>query len=91
MTGRCLRLLLTAAACLAATPALAQLEPDGETETLKEALAKANQDNPALLAARAGLRATDEGVPIERADALPSLSASPSYSETLYDSSAVIR
>ncbi len=88
MTGRGLRLLMTAAACLVAAPALAQLEPDGETETLKEALAKANQDNPALLAARAGLRATDEGVPIERADALPSLSASPSYSETLYDSSA---
>ena len=93
MARRGVRFVLTAAACLATAPAGAQeigaQEIDGPTtETLKEALAEAYQSNPTLLAARANLRATDEGVPLERADALPSLSASANYTEFLYDSSS---
>lgn len=80
MRGRGLRVLLAASACLAAAPAAA--------DTLKEALAKAYQSNPTLQGARANLRATDENVPIERADALPTVTAGPSYTENLYDSSS---
>lgn len=80
MTRKGVRFLLAASACLLATPAAA--------DTLREALAKAYQNNPTLEAARANLRATDETVPIERADALPTLNATPSYTETLYESSA---
>ena len=87
MRRKGLRFLLAACACLAATPAVAQVEYDGDTESLKEALAKAYANNPTLQAARANLRVTDEGVPLERADALPSLSASPNISQTVYDSS----
>jgi TolC family type I secretion outer membrane protein len=43
------------------------------SETLEEALALAYQTNPQILAARAGLRATDEGVAIARANWRPSL------------------
>lgn len=81
MSARTLPLLLAAAACVVATPASA--------DTLKDALAKAYENNPTLLAARANQRATDEGVPIQRADGLPSLSASPSFTETLHSSSAI--
>ena len=56
-------------------------------DTLKEALTRAYRDNPTLEAARANLRATDENVVIERADALPSASATGSYTEFLFDSS----
>ena len=80
MTRTGFRFLLAASACLAATPAAA--------DTLKEALAKAYQSNPSLQAARANLRATDETVPLERADALPTLNAAPSFTENLYSSSA---
>ncbi|OYW47133.1 MAG: hypothetical protein B7Z08_07820 [Sphingomonadales bacterium 32-68-7] len=83
MRQKALRILLLAGACAVAAPALAQ---DGPADTLQEALALANQHNPTLEAARANLRATDETVPIERADALPGLSGTASYSEFLYDS-----
>ena len=78
MTGRALRHLLLASACLAATPAAA--------DTLKEALTKAYYDNPSLEAARASQRATDENVVIERADALPSVNGTATVTEFLYDS-----
>ena len=80
MTRKGLRFLLAASACAAATPAAA--------DTLKEALTKAYQSNPTLQGARANLRATDETVPLERADALPTVSASPSFTENLYNSGA---
>ncbi|WP_048884577.1 TolC family outer membrane protein [Aurantiacibacter atlanticus] len=70
---------MMAGACLIATPVSA--------ETLKEALIRAYLDNPTLAAARARQRGTDETVVIERADALPSVSGSGSYSEFLYTSS----
>ncbi|RMF00347.1 MAG: channel protein TolC, partial [Alphaproteobacteria bacterium] len=45
-------------------------------ESLIQALASAYNNNPTLAAERARLRATDEGVPLARADRLPQLSAS---------------
>ncbi len=73
---KALRLLLTAsAAVLATSPAMA--------DDLREALASAYNTNPSLQAARANQRATDEGVPLARANALPSLSGSASYTEFL--------
>ena len=42
-------------------------------ETLREALVAAYRTNPSLTGARAGLRATDEGVPIAKAAARPTL------------------
>lgn len=56
-------------------PAVAQ------AETLRQALERAYRTNPALTGARAGLRATDEGVPIAKAAARPSLSATADYQE----------
>ena len=61
--------------------------PDGRADTLQEALAQAYQTNPTLLAARANQRATDENVPIDRADELPNLSLQGTYTEYLYATS----
>jgi outer membrane protein len=63
-----------AAACvLASSPARA--------DDLQGALAAAYGSNPTLLAAREQLRAADAGVPLARADALPSASATASETE----------
>ena len=48
---------------LAAFMSLAMVAPLAQAETLQEALARAYQNNPTLLAARARLRSVDEGVP----------------------------
>ena len=66
----------------------AQPDPDGTVDTLQEALSRAYQTNPTLLAARATLRATDETVPIDRADELPNASAQGTYTEYLLSSSS---
>lgn len=50
-------------------------------DTLHEALRFAYRTNPGLTAARAGLRAIDEGVPIAKAAARPTLSATADYQE----------
>lgn len=71
------RLLSLAAAMLGTTA----LGTSAHAETLKEALAHTYQDNPTLAAARAGLRATDENVPLQKAQALPSASLSGTYTE----------
>ena len=69
-----LRLALAAGVAMAAiAPALA--------DDLREALTSAYNTNPALQAARATQRATDEGVPLARARALPSLSGQANYTE----------
>lgn len=52
-----------------------------QAETLRQALIYAYRTNPSLTAARAGLRATDEGVPIAKAAARPTLSATADYQE----------
>ena len=52
-------------------------------ETLQGALAKAYQFNPTLNAARANQMATDETVPIQRAQGLPNLSLGSTYNENV--------
>ncbi|MDZ3830549.1 MAG: TolC family outer membrane protein [Sphingopyxis sp.] len=54
-----------------------------QAETLQGALAKAYENNPTLTAARAGQRANDENVPIQKSGGLPSLGASADYEENL--------
>ncbi len=75
MRGRRILAGLLAGASLVAAPASA--------ETLKDALTRAYQDNPTLAAARAQQRATDESVVIQRAQGLPSLNSTGTYSEFL--------
>lgn len=53
-----------------------------EAETLQEALAAAYLYNPTLKAARAELRATDEGVPLARSNYRPRISGSASHTYT---------
>lgn len=50
-------------------------------ETLQGALAKAYRANPTLTAARAGQRATDEGVPIQKAAGRPAIGANAQFQE----------
>jgi len=76
--------LSTLAMALVATPLAAQ------AETLREALVKAYQTNPTLNAARAGQRATDEGVQIALADGRPDVSVSSRYSEEIRRTKAPI-
>jgi outer membrane protein len=78
VTHRSVRSLLLATV-LVAGPASA--------ETLRESLAKAYRSNPTLTGARAGQRATDEGVPIARSRGLPSANASGTYTEDVVRSS----
>lgn len=54
-----------------------------QAETLQGALAKAYENNPTLTGARAGQRANDENVPIQKASGLPSVGASVDYQENL--------
>lgn len=68
---------LTLAALLLAGSAM-----PASAETLAEALAAAYKDNPTLTAARAGLRATDETVNIQKSSERPTASLSGTYSET---------
>lgn len=77
MTGRRTRWLagMALGAMVAASPAHA--------ETLQGALAKAYENNPTLTGARAGQRANDENVPIQKASGLPSVGASADYQENL--------
>jgi len=56
-------------------------------DTLQDALALAYQTNPTIQGARADLRATDENVPIEKSDGLPSIGGSAQYVEAFKQSS----
>jgi len=71
---------LAAIACAAAAPAGA--------DTLKEALVRAYDTNPTLEGARANLRVVDENVVIQRAQGLPSITASGTYTEFLKQNAA---
>jgi len=71
--------LLASAAGLAASPAAA--------DTLRDALNEAYRSNPTLQAARANQRATDEGVPLEKAAGRPNLNATTTHIEFLRRSS----
>lgn len=75
------RSLLLAGAAAIGMAAL--LPAAAEAETLREALAAAYENNPTLAAARSNQRANDENVPIARADGLPSLNATGTFSEQL--------
>lgn len=77
MRARFLHAGIVAGAGFLALQASAPLQAD----TLREALAKAYNTNPNLAAARAQQRATDEGVPIERAAGLPSITSDGTYTE----------
>lgn len=65
--------LLGAASVLAMVPA--------QADTLRDALTEAYNSNPTLTGARAGQRATDEGVAIAKAQGRPNASGSATYSE----------
>lgn len=52
-------------------------------DTLRDALARAYNDNPTITGSRAQQRATDENVPIAKADGRPSISATGSVNENL--------
>ncbi|MEE4317313.1 MAG: TolC family outer membrane protein [Erythrobacter sp.] len=73
-------LLRTASASLLALSA-----PAG-ADNLREALVQAYTTNPTLEAARANQRATDEGVPIQRAPGLPSVDVTATHIEFIRQS-----
>ena len=68
-----LYLFLCAGSVLAATPL--------QAETLRDALTQAYNTNPTLTGARAGQRATDETVPIAKAQGRPDATATATYTE----------
>jgi outer membrane protein len=71
------RLRLLAGAALLASPAMGP----AAAEDLREALVAAYNTNPTLQSARANQRATDENVPIEKADGRPSVNGQAQYTE----------
>ncbi|MEZ5681011.1 MAG: TolC family outer membrane protein [Erythrobacter sp.] len=82
LKGVARRLALTTAlaGCALAAPASA--------DTLQEALTEAYLHNPVLLAARAGQRATDENVVIEKTAGRPSVTGTSTYTEIVEGASA---
>lgn len=61
------------------------LAAPGRADTIYDAMAKAYEHNPDLNAARAGLRATDEGVTIAKAGWRPQISGFVQQTKTWYD------
>ena len=68
---------------LISSAAMLALAGPSAAETLQGALAKAYNANPTISGARAQLRATDETVVIQRAQGLPSASATSNYGENV--------
>jgi len=64
-----------AMATVLASPAMA--------DTLQQALLQAYKSNPTITGARAGLRATDETVPLARANGLPQANVNGQYTESV--------
>ncbi|MDZ7601839.1 MAG: TolC family outer membrane protein [Hoeflea sp.] len=62
-------------ACIALLSAVALFPQAVSAETLYQAMAKAYENNPDLNAARAGLRATDEGVALAKSGYRPTVAA----------------
>ncbi len=76
--------LLLAGGLLAASSA-------AQADTLREALTSAYQTNPTLTAAREGQKATNEGVPLAKANGRPSANVQPSLTEfVITDSSSSV-
>lgn len=73
-------------AASASVLALAALAAPAHADNLRDALAAAYTTNPTLEAARAEQRATDEGVPIQRAAGLPSLGVTATHIEFVQQS-----
>lgn len=71
---------------LAASASLTALAAPAQADTLREALVGAYNTNPTLESARANQRATDEGVPIQRAQGLPSATVTATHIEFLQQS-----
>ena len=69
--------------CSAATGLLLLNAGSAQAETLQGAVAKAYQYNPTLTGARAQQRATDENVPIRKADGRPDLATTAEFQELL--------
>jgi outer membrane protein len=69
------------AAWLGSTALVLAVAIPANAETLQGALAKAYENNPTLTAARAGQRANDENVPIQKSAGLPSASAQMGYEQ----------
>ncbi len=80
-------LLASALSMTIAAQGHAQTAAAAPSQTLRDALAAAYENNPTLTAARSGQRAIDENVPIARADGLPDLGASVGYNEVLVQGS----
>jgi outer membrane protein len=59
-------------------------------DSIYDAMAKAYENNPDLNAARAGLRATDEGVTIAKAGWRPQINAFAQRTQTWYDNNGII-
>jgi outer membrane protein len=70
-----------------ASVAALALGAPAQADTLQEALTEAYANNPTLLAARANQRANDENVPIQRAQGLPGVDATATYTEFVKKSS----
>ncbi len=68
---------------IAALLGTALLSPPVAAETLREALIGAYETNPNLTAARAGQRATNEGVPLAKANGRPDVTVQPTYTENI--------
>ncbi len=75
-----------AVAPAALATACALLTVPAQADTLREALVAAYQNNPTLSAQRAQLRATDETVPIAKADARPQVNGQGSIQENVLNS-----
>jgi outer membrane protein len=71
---------------LAGSASLLALSAPAGAETLREALARAYTTNPTLEGARANQRAVDEGVPISRAQGLPSVAIQATHIEFIQQS-----
>jgi outer membrane protein len=71
---------------LAGAAAAAMIAGPAAADTLREALVRAYNTNPSLSADRADQRATDENVPIAKAQGRPSANVIANYSENVYDS-----
>lgn len=81
-----LRSSLLAGAAMAAALPMAFSATPAAADDLREALTMAYNTNPSLQGARAQQRAIDEGVPINRSAALPSVSGTATYTKYLYNS-----
>ena len=79
-----MHIMMRRAAATASTLALAIAAQTASATTLQEALEQAYRTNPTLNAARAQLRATNEGVPLAKADGRPNVGVNGTYERQLH-------